>query len=66
MSSDVVLQIPTMLVMSTTQSVTTTTSATTVVGIDSDKNNAGSQKERHRGTIAAKEGFSSIGRFGKK
>ena len=27
---------------------------------------AGSQKDRHRGTSGAKEGFSSIGRFSKK
>ena len=27
---------------------------------------AGSQKDRHRGTSSAKEGFSAIGRFGKE
>ena len=27
---------------------------------------SGSQKDRHRGTSGAKEGFSSIGRFSKK
>ena len=27
---------------------------------------SGSQKDRHRGTSGAKEGFSSIGRLGKK
>ena len=33
---------------------------------DNNDERTGSQKDRHRGTSGAKEGFSSIGRFSKK